>query len=100
VRHQIEAQGGADAKQLQAIATSPALGAPAPKAGGSASPRPHAGSTPVTAAADHRPSGFRAAADAAVGGDGSAVLLLAAGLLLVTAAAGGTALARRRFTAS
>ena len=97
VRHRIEAQGGPDAKQLEAVAGSPALGAPASKPGGSS--HTQGGSSPVPAAADHRPSGLRAAADATVGGDGSSVVLLALGLLVVTTAAGGMALARRRSTA-
>jgi hypothetical protein len=111
VRHKIARQGGADAKQLQAVATSPAFGAPTSSAtasssrssgsssGGSAG---GAGSTagPSLKTEENQPSGLHAIATAATHGEGSSTGLLIGGLLLITALVGGTALARRRFDAA
>lgn len=108
VRHQIAQRGGADATQLQAIATSPAFGAPV-DAVASASGR-QAGSsgsgsgatrrtTPQPAAAS-RPSGVDAFTTAATHGGGGSVGVLAIGLVVITLMAGGIALSRRRVGAA
>jgi hypothetical protein len=104
VRHQIAAHGGRDATQLQAIATSPAFGAPA-DAVASTSGRP-AGSpgsgsgaarrSPPEAPAASRPSGVDAFTTAATHGGGGSVGVLAIGLVVITLMAGGIALSRRR----
>ena len=95
VQRQIETQGGRDAKQLESIATSPALGAPASSTDGAGG-----GRETKAEAADHSPSSLDALTSAATGGDGNSLGLLVLGLVLVTALLGGSALARRRFTAS
>jgi hypothetical protein len=104
VRHRLAAQGGADAKQLDAIATSPSLGAPSSQsapARGSAG-RPSNGGTGTggaASAADERsPSAISAVARAATGGDGSSVVVLVGGLALITALMAAVALGRRRST--
>jgi hypothetical protein len=114
VRQEIVRRGGADAKQLEAVATSAAFGAPTSTAshgtsgasatggsgGGTASGTSgHAGNgsggTP-SPSGGQRPSGLDAITTAATSGDGSSVGVLAAGLLLIAAMAAGTAFARRR----
>jgi hypothetical protein len=111
VRHQIAAHGGRDATQLEAIATSPAFGAPADAvasttggsgatgAGGGSAQRPSPQRPPLTSA-DHRPSGIDAVASSATSADGSSMGLLLGGLVLIAALAGGMALARRRYDAT
>jgi hypothetical protein len=104
VRHRIAAQGGADAKQLESVATSPALGAPsAPNADGGGKGKSNrsgtggTGSGGAASAADERsPSAISAVATAATGGNGDSVVILVAGLALITALAAAIALARRR----
>jgi hypothetical protein len=104
VRHRLATQGGADAKQLDAIATSPELGAPspqsAPRRGGADRPANGGTGTGGTAsAADERsPSAISAVARAATGGDGSSVVVLVGGLALITALMAVVALGRRRST--
>jgi hypothetical protein len=103
VRHRIAAQGGTDAKQLESVATSPALGAPpAPNAasggkgkGGTGSGGTGSGGAP-SAADERSPSAISAVATAATGGNGNSVVILVAGLALITALAAAIALARRR----
>lgn len=114
VRQQIARRGGADAKQLEAVATSSAFGAPTSTAGrgssaasatggsgtraagGTRGGTGNGGSGAPAASGDHRPSGLDAITTAATSGDGSSIGVLAAGLLLIAAMAGGTAFARRR----
>jgi hypothetical protein len=107
VRHQIAAHGGGDATQLEAIATSPAFGAPADAiastsarsgsaSGRGSAPRRHTTSPPPAASADHRPSGIAAVATSATSGEGGSNALLLVGLVVITALAAATALARRR----
>jgi hypothetical protein len=102
VRHRIARQGGADAKQLQSVATDPALGAPV-----SSSPSPtfdatggargrHADPNTPAAANERGPSGLSAAVTAATHGQAGSVGTLAAGLVLISAAAAAMALVRRR----
>jgi hypothetical protein len=117
MRHRIAVHGGSDARQLEAIASSPSLGAPVSSAattanGGSGSSSAatgtgsakgghggdrRSGARPAPAAADHRPSGLEAVANSAAHGDGSSMGLLLVGLVTITALFGGTALARRRY---
>jgi hypothetical protein len=85
-RKAIRAEGGSDAGALEAIASSPALGAP--DTGGA---RSGSGAKAPRAGASTKP-----AAAATVDGGGSSVAVLAAGLILLTVVACGTALARRR----
>jgi hypothetical protein len=112
VRRRIARQGGNDAQQLEAVATSPTFGAPVT----SATPRTSGGSGANGAASGgqgagggssgtHRapldaggraPSGLDAFTTAATHGDGSSTSILLVGALLIAALAGGTALARRR----
>ena len=111
VRHRINAHGGADAKQLQAVATSPALGAPTSSSagsgggggagsgsgggGGSAGGGQSGADTP-SVADEGGPSSLSAITSAASHGDGSSIGVLVAGLLLISAVAVGLALVRRR----
>ena len=104
IRHRLAATGGPDATQLQAIATSPAFGAPADAVAatsarrgasdGAAAGRSSTQSKP--ASTDRRPSGFDAVATAATSGEGSSSGLLLGGLVLISALALGTVFARRR----
>jgi hypothetical protein len=120
VRHQIHSQGGADAPELEAVASSPALGAPpttpatpaatgGAQGGGSsngAARNRHVGapgapgatsvSDKATSQPDSRPSVVTAAADALVGSGSSGVGLLLVGLFAVSAACGTAVLMRRR----
>ncbi|HEY0633518.1 MAG TPA: hypothetical protein VGC98_15785 [Thermoleophilaceae bacterium] len=115
VRHKIAKQGGADAKQLQAVATSPTFGAPTStatqsssgtagssagrggsSAGGSGSGSSAGGARAPLAIDERAPSGLHALATAATSGEGSSIGLLVGGLVLITALLGGTALAARR----
>jgi hypothetical protein len=107
VRHQIAAHGGRDATQLEAIATSPAFGAPADavasttgrpsgtSGAGNASPR-HSTARPPLASGDTRPSGVDAFTTAATHGGGGSTGVLAIGLVVITLMAVGIALSRRR----
>jgi hypothetical protein len=93
----IAQQGGSDAPALEAVAGSPALGAPPASSNGGKGARPGAGNgrsavPPATAA----PSALDAATTAASGDDAGAAPWLLAGMLLLTAVAAGVALARRR----
>jgi hypothetical protein len=97
VQSQIQAQGGSDAKQLEAVGSSPALGAPATPARGQVG-----GRQPATKARpeEKSPSLLTSVAKAATEGGGDSAGPLIAGLLLLTAALGGAALARRRISSS
>jgi hypothetical protein len=88
VSREIQREGGEDAEALEAVGTSPALGAPE-KDG---ERRDGAGSSDVSTS---DPSAVRAVASAA-GGDGGASGWLLGGLVLLTAVLAGTALARKR----
>jgi hypothetical protein len=91
VRQRIGAQGGPDAKQLEAITSSPAYGAPEPKK------HPGGDAKPSRASDGPAPSGLDAVTTAATGsGDGSSIGLLLGGLVLITVVAGGVAIMRRR----
>ena len=83
VRERVQEKGGADAAQLEAIATSPALGAPATTA---AAPRRAEGTA--------KPALLDAVTTAAAGG-GAPLGALLAGMLVLTAMAGGAAFVRR-----
>lgn len=111
VRRRIHAQGGSDSRQLAAVATSPALGAPGSypsrsgsgggKAGsargGASSPGGGSSDGGAAAVAEERaPSSLSAVTAAAAHGDGSSIGALVIGLVLISALAGGLALARRR----
>jgi hypothetical protein len=107
VRRQINARGGSDAKQLETVASSPALGAPtsspAGTSGGQRDSRNGSGSgrggsrgDSAPAPAEHGPSAFSAIATAATHGGGSSIGALVVGLLLISAVAVGLALVRRR----
>jgi hypothetical protein len=101
VRHRLAASGGSDAKQLEAIATSPSFGAPttssAPRSGGTKDGGSGTGGgTGARQPGGSGPSGLDAFTTAATHGGGSSVAVLLAGLVLITLLAGGTALARRR----
>ena len=104
VRSQIQTQGGSDAKQLEAVGSSPALGAP-PAASHHARhgdrAKPAATAPTRVKPEDKSPSLLSSVAKAATdggGGDGAGLLIV--GLVLLTAALGGTALARRRISSS
>jgi hypothetical protein len=90
IRGRIRAEGGSDAATLEAVASSPTLGAPA-----SGSGRARSGSTRA-GAAGKPPSTAAAATVAAVDGGGNSIAVLVGGLILLTAVAGAVALARRR----
>lgn len=100
VRSEIRAQGGADADQLEAIAGSPALGAPAQDRGrgaqGNSGRDRDAGAPGARASSGHRPSAVDAVATAATSGGEGASTALVGGLVLLTAAMAFAALARRR----
>jgi hypothetical protein len=110
IRHDIAARGGRDATQLEAIATSPAFGAPATAVrstagggatGGDTGGSRHADKSPAAPVrADHRPSGIAALADSATRSGGGSIGLLLGGVVLISALLGGTALARRRYGAA
>ena len=95
VRDRIRSEGGADAATLQAVASSPALGAPASASGTGGH---SGGSKPDRSGTAGEPdSPVTAATTTAVpDGGGSSVPVLAGGLILLTAAGAGMALARRR----
>ena len=107
----IEAEGGTDASQLETIATSPALGAPAPQGAGtdgrnsgrrqarrdSGGARAKSMTTPATRL--NAPSdGAVTAAASAASGLGTPVALLLIALVGVTAVIAGEAARRRRRT--
>ena len=95
VRQRVREQAGADADDLEAIATAPELGAPRERLEGGSSPgRAPAGGAAAPPAAEEGP--VAAAVDAAVDGDGSTMPWLVAGLLATSALVGGAALVRRR----
>jgi hypothetical protein len=113
VRHDIAAHGGPDAAQLQAIATSPAFGAPATVVRSSTGTGTGTGATAgdsggsqaqktpaAPARAGHRPSGIAAIANSATDGEAGSTGLLLVGVLLISALLGGTALARKRYGAT
>jgi hypothetical protein len=94
VARQLQREGGVDAQALEAVASSPALGAPADQGGdgrrrASKADLSEADSTPT-------PPALSALGSAAVSDDGGAGGWLIAGLALLTVALAGTALARRR----
>jgi hypothetical protein len=100
VRSQIQTQGGSDAQQLEAVGSSPALGAPPEHHarrgdGGTRAPRAPTRVKPE----EKSPSLLSSVAKAATDGGDSAGLLIV-GLVLLTAALGGTALVRRRVSSS
>jgi hypothetical protein len=89
VRSEIERSGGEDVEALEAVASSPALGAPRADRGDDREARAGGGS-------DGPPSTIDAVASAAASGDGDAGGWLVGGLALLTAALAAFALARRR----
>ena len=89
VRSEIERSGGEDAEALEAVASSPALGAPRGDRDGN-------GGGGSRAASKAPPSTIDAVTSAAASGDSDAGGWLLAGLALLTAALAGVALARRR----
>jgi hypothetical protein len=88
VQRQVQAQGGADAAALEAVATSPALGAS------------RADKETENAAENgsdvEGPSTARTAATAPAEGDSSTMAILLAGVAVVSVVAAGFAVARRR----
>jgi hypothetical protein len=117
VRHRIQTEGGSDAPQLEAVAASPELGAPAradgtiSDAGGAAggsdrgdggaggdsgSTGNATGGSKAGADEPDRPSTLHAVTTAAASGDGGSVGVLLVGLLAITLAAAAAARARRR----
>lgn len=99
VQHQIDAQGGSDAKALQALAGSPAAGAPAQAPGRGGSAAGGSGRSGGSSSGSGGKSGSRpptAAIDtASANGDSSHLGWLVAGLVIVTLAIGGAGLMRR-----
>jgi hypothetical protein len=100
IRHRLAAHGGADATQFEAIATSPAFGAPAEairstrdRGGAGGGTREPAPAAPAT----RRPSALDAVTNSATHAEGGSTGLLVFGLVLITALLAGTALARKRF---
>jgi len=89
VRAEIERSGGEDTEALEAVASSPALGAPKAERGAD-------GAAGSRARSEGSPSTLGAVTSAAASGDGDASRWLLWGLVLLTAALAGTALARRR----
>lgn len=89
LQRQIESEGGADAAALEAVGSSPALGAPAPRRG-------HAAAGDLPHGSDDSPSTLDALASATVSGDGNTGGWLLAGLAVLTVALAGTALASHR----
>jgi len=88
-RQQVQAQGGADAEALEALATSPALGAP--KADEEKT------DNAIEAGGDRkRPSPVGAAAAAPAEGDDTTMAILLASLGVLSAVAAGIALKRRK----
>jgi hypothetical protein len=98
LRRQIQAQGGSDAKQLEAVAGSPAYGAPPASHAAKGSGTKRGGSGDARKSSP-RPSALDSATAAAVGGSGSTTTLLVAGLALITALAVSAALWSRRSAA-
>jgi hypothetical protein len=96
VRRKLEAEGGPVAEELEEIATSPALGAPAtPRDGKPGSARERGGHD--APARDER--GTVSAVAQAVGGDGAGAMgTLLGGLLLISGVVAAAALHRRRTT--
>jgi hypothetical protein len=90
VRSEIEASGGEDAEALEAVASSPALGAPR-------ADRDRDGDSGSRADPKGPPSTIGAVTSAAASGDGDASGWLLGGIALLTVALAGTALARRRY---
>jgi hypothetical protein len=93
VHRQLQREGGADAEALAAVASSPALGAPADQGGDG---RRRSSKADVSDAESTPPSALGALGSAAVSDDGGAGGWLIVGLALLTVALAGTALARRR----
>jgi hypothetical protein len=92
VRDRLQEEGGSDAAQLEAVATSPALGAPA-----AGKPAPTTRRDDATPRADApKPSALDAATTAAVDNGGAPIGVLVGGMLALTAIAGAAAFARRR----
>jgi len=89
IERQIERRGGQDAEALEAVGSSPALGAPSQDRG-----HREAGAA-TRAEPQGNPSALDAIASAA-GGDGNSGGWLLAGIALLTVALSATALARRR----
>jgi hypothetical protein len=89
VKRRIRQGGGSDARKLEAIAVSPALGAPAGDHG-------RKRSTSYAPRDPAQPSALKAAVTAGTHGDGTAFGWLIAGLLGIGAVAGAAALSRRR----
>ncbi len=103
MRRRIQEQGGADARDLEAITTDPGLGAPAAAAAPDARGRGRDGRKPY-APDTAPPAGDRAplpaAVDATLDGGSSSTLLLLLGGLVAAAVVAGAAVARRRSSAS
>jgi hypothetical protein len=96
VRRQLEREGAEDAEALEALAESPALGAP-PAGRGAAPGRPDAREEPGEPRTEaDRPSTLEAVASGPAPGDSGAIALLAVGMVAVAAAAIAAALRRRR----
>ena len=105
VSQRLEAEGGSDARQLETIATSPALGAPAPRPAtaeprsANRKPRSKSGATTTRTTATTRlmaPSeGALTAAAGAVSGLSTPVLLLLITLVVMTIAVAAVLLVRR-----
>lgn len=97
-QRRIEQQGGPDAAALEAVADSPALGAPAPARTGRGGRHGAAAGTKSGTAAPtgSSPSALDASTAAVTGEGGDTGPWLVAGVLLVTAVAAGAALIRRR----
>jgi hypothetical protein len=89
VRSEIERSGGEDSEALEAVASSPALGAPR-------ADRERDGDPSSRATLKGPPSTIGAVTSAAASSDGDASGWLIGGLVLLTVALAGTALARKR----
>ena len=88
VQRQVQAQGGADAAALEAVATSPALGA--------SKADEKTDNAAGTGSDVEGPSTARTAAAAPAEGDGTTLAILLAGVAVVSVVAAGFAVARRR----
>jgi hypothetical protein len=95
LQRRIDASGGTDARQLEAVVTSPALGAPAPRERAEAA-RARGGAPAPSASEPARPAAIKAAIGAGSHGDGTPFGWLLAGWLATTAVAILAAVLRRR----
>jgi len=100
VRSHIQTHGGSDTQQLEAVGSSPALGAPpAPAHHARRKHRDKPAPTRVKPE-EKSPSLLSSVAKAATDGGSDSANVLIVGLVLLTAALGGTALVRRRLSSS